>query len=62
MTGELKTDRSGRTLKDYRDLYWAEKKRRKELEDWIGEVGLDDMKRMKALEQKPKREDSEPVK
>jgi hypothetical protein len=26
------TDRSGRTLKEYRDLYWAEKKRRKELE------------------------------
>ena len=27
---ELTTDRSGRTLKDYRELYWAEKKRRKE--------------------------------
>jgi hypothetical protein len=26
------TDRSGRTLKEYRELYWAEKKRRKELE------------------------------
>ena len=26
------TDRSGRTLEEYRDLYWAEKKRRKELE------------------------------
>jgi len=30
--GDLTTDRSGRTLKDYRELYWQEKKRITELE------------------------------
>ena len=102
---KLKTDRSGMTLKDYRDLYWFEKKRRKELEaaaemknrriDWTVQdnakkaikiteleealesakafarstyVGMGGRKAAfeyawgLALEQKLKREDSEPVK
>lgn len=38
MTDELTTDRSGRTLKDYREMYWAERKRNEELEAQVDEL------------------------
>ena len=37
---ELTTDRSGKTLKDYRELYWEERKRNKELRAENGRLKL----------------------
>ena len=36
----MKTDRSGRTLEDYRELFWETEKRIKELEAAINRVGI----------------------
>ena len=36
----MKTNRSGRTLEDYRELFWETEKRIKELEAAINRVGI----------------------
>jgi hypothetical protein len=43
------TDRSGRTFEEYRELYWAEKKRRKELEIMCRDLAYAEQEAQKQL-------------
>jgi hypothetical protein len=45
----LMTDRSGRTFEEYRELYWAEKKRRKELEIMCRDLAYAEQEAQKQL-------------